>query len=422
MAQSRSCNADEGVNTVRIVELETVRTPLHPNLLFLLLRTDDGLVGLGEAFNGAAAVEAYLHETVADALFALPDVSPELCARSLTPYLGFQGSGAETRGNGAVDFALWDLLGKAAGLPLTRLLGGPVRTPMPVYNTCAGSGYIRDAARQSSDNWGLPTEQVPATENLEDLAGFLHRPRELARSLWDEGIRGMKIWPFDLEAERTNGTDISVGALGEAIGIVEAIREEVGLEMSLMIELHGLWNRPAAEKIMNALVPYQPYWVEDPLRSDAADAMARLAASVDLPIATGETCVGRRGFRPLLESGAVDVATMDLQWTGGLTEARKIATMADAYAIPIAPHDCTGPVTLACSAHLLAGQPNGLVQETVRAFLRTWYRDLVVGVPVVEDGHISLGDEPGHGVGLRDDLPPDAWLRRLKRRPSPTFV
>jgi len=164
---------------------------------------------------------------------------------------------------------------------------------------------------------------------------------------------------------------------------------------------------------MQALVPYQPYWVEDPLRSDATDAFARLAENVDLPIATGETCVGRRGFKPQLESGAIDVATLDIQWTGGLTEARKLAAMADSYAIPIAPHDCTGPVTLACSTHLLTSQPNGLVQETVRAFLRTWYRELVVGVPVVEDGLIHLSDTPGHGVSLRDDLPPGTWVSRV---------
>jgi galactonate dehydratase len=111
----------------------------------------------------------------------------------------------------------------------------------------------------------------------------------------------------------------------------------------------------------------------------------------------------------------VDVVTVDLQWTGGLTEARKIATMADGYAVPIAPHDCTGPVTLACSTHLVTSQPNGLVQETVRAFLRTWYRELVVGVPVVEDGVIAPADEPGHGVGLREDVPPDTWVRRVSR-------
>lgn len=227
----------------------------------------------------------------------------------------------------------------------------------------------------------------------------------------------MKIWPFDLEAADPRDGDLRRGA-GARIGIVEAVRVEVGLEMSLMIELHGLWHRPAAEKIIEALVPYQPYWIEDPLRSDATDAFAQLAASTDLPIATGETCVGRRGFKPLLESGAVDVATVDIAWTGGLTEARKVATLADSYAVPIAPHDCTGPVTLACSAHLLSSQPNGLVQETVRAFLRTWYRELVAGVPVVEDGLIHLGDAPGHGVSLRDDLPTGTWVSRVSSHGS----
>jgi L-alanine-DL-glutamate epimerase-like enolase superfamily enzyme len=417
--RSRSRDDDEGIHDVRIVELETIRTPMHPNVLFVALHSEDGLVGLGEAFNGVGPVETYLHDTAAEVLLGLPSASPELCAHALTPYTGFQGSGAETRGNGAVDLALWDLLGKASGLPLNQLLGGPVRAEMGVYNTCAGSGYIKDAARQTSGNWGLPAPDSTGSvgaEDLEDLDAFLHRPGRLARSLWDEGVRGMKIWPFDLEAERTHGTDVSPAALRDALGIVEAVRAEVGLEMALMVELHGLWNRPCAEKIITALTPYQPYWVEDPLRSDAVDGFARLAADVDLPIATGETCVGRRGFKPLLDAGAVDVATVDIQWTGGLTEARKVAALADTYGVPVAPHDCTGPVTLACSTHLVTSQPNGLVQETVRAFLRTWYPELVTGLPVVEAGTIRLGDAPGHGVSLRDDLPDDAWVRRSSRR------
>ena len=96
--------------------------------------------------------------------------------------------------------------------------------------------------------------------------------------------------------------------------------------------------------------------------------------AVDVPIATGETVVGRRGFLPLLQRGAVDVVTADVQWTGGLTEARRIATLADAFGVPVAPHDCTGPVTFAACVHLVVSQRNGLIQETVRAFLRTWYR------------------------------------------------
>jgi galactonate dehydratase len=186
--------------------------------------------------------------------------------------------------------------------------------------------------------------------------------------------------------------------------VVEAIREATGFEMDLMVELHGPWNRPAATRILKALTPYRPFWVEDPLRPDAVEALDRLAAEVETPIATGETCVGRRGFLPLLQRGAADVVTVDVGWTGGLTEACKVATLADAYGLPVAPHDCTGPVALAACVHLVLSQPNGLVQETVRAFLRTWYPDLVTGLPVVEDGHLATPTEPGLGVQLREGL------------------
>jgi galactonate dehydratase len=136
-----------------------------------------------------------------------------------------------------------------------------------------------------------------------------------------------------------------------------------------------------------------------------------------VPIATGETCVGRRGFLPLLQRGAVDVVIVDVGWTGGLTEARKVATLADAYGVPVAPHDCTGPVALAACVHLVLSQPNGLVQETVRAFLRSWYAELVTDLPVVEDGHIATPTLPGLGVLLREDLAdrPDVERRVTSR-------
>jgi L-alanine-DL-glutamate epimerase-like enolase superfamily enzyme len=123
-----------------------------------------------------------------------------------------------------------------------------------------------------------------------------------------------------------------------------------------------------------------------------------------VPVACGETCVGRRGFLPLLEHGAIDVATVDIHWTGGLTEARKIAWLADTFAVPIAPHDCTGPVSLAAAVHLVSSQANGLVQETVRAFLRTWYSEFADGLPEISDGHIQPTGAPGLGVTLRDGI------------------
>jgi L-alanine-DL-glutamate epimerase-like enolase superfamily enzyme len=384
---------------VRITCLETLRPAIQPNVVLVRLHTDDGLAGIGEAFFSAAVVEAYLHETVAPALVGLDDPAPEPVARILAPYAGYQGAGVEMRGNGAIDLALWDLLGKRAGLPVVDVLGGRVRPDIRIYNTCAGSGYVSQTSRQVAANWGR-TRGRP----YEDLHAFLTDPAGLARELVGEGIPGMKIWPFDEAAERTGGTDISHRELTEAVALVAQIRDAVGDAIDVMIELHGLWDRRAATVICDAVAPYRPYWIEDPLRPDAVDALGRLAADIDVPVAAGETCVGRRGFLPLLREGAIDVATMDVQWTGGLTEARKVAALADTYGVSIAPHDCTGPVSLAACAHLVLSQPNGLIQETVRAFLRTWYGELVTGLPVIRDGTISVSDAPGLGVELCDGL------------------
>ncbi len=384
---------------MRIVRLETLRPARQPNVLLLALHADDGLTGLGESFYAAGAVEAYLHETVAPTLFELPDPAPEAVAKLLAPYAGYQGAGVETRGNGAVDLALWDLLGKRAGLPVAELLGGPVRRQIEVYNTCAGTAYVSSSSRQESSNWGRRPNGA-----YEDLDAFLTRPAALARELVAEGVRGMKIWPFDEAAERSGGTNIAPRELARGVAIVDAIRAAVGIEIDVIVELHGLWNRRGATAICDALTPYRPSWVEDPLRADAVDALARLAADVDVPIGCGETCVGRRGFLPLLQRGAIDVATVDVGWTGGLTEARKVAALADAHGVPVAPHDCTGPVSFAACVQLVLSQPNGLIQETVRAFLRTWYAELVTGLPPVQDGVVSLPPAPGLGVELVNGL------------------
>lgn len=384
---------------MKVTAIETLRPSFQSNLLLLRLHTDEGLIGLGDAFFAAAAVETYLHETVAPVLLGCTDPTPEWAAKTLRPYVGYQGGGVETRANGAVDLALWDLLGKRAGLPVSDLLGGAVRKSVPIYNTCAGPGYVSTTSRQEPANWG-----IDSGGRYEDLDAFLHRPGELAGELADEGIRGMKVWPFDLAADETGGTDITADGLRRGLGVIEAIREAVGTRLDVMVELHGLWNRRAAEKICAAVAPYQPFWVEDPLRADAVDSLAQLAQAVEVPIATGETCVGRRGFLPLLQAGSIDVVTMDVQWTGGLTEARKIASLADTFDVPIAPHDCTGPVTFAACVHLVASQPNGLIQETVRAFLRTWYGVLVEGLPEITDGHIAPSRRPGLGLELHSGL------------------
>jgi galactonate dehydratase len=396
---------------VKIVEIETLRSSVQPNVCIVQLHTDDGISGLGETFYGASAVEAYIHESAAPLLLGKSDPAPELIATLLTPYVGYQGAGVEMRGNSAIDIALWDLMGKATGKPVYELLGGPVRDSIPVYNTCAGSSYIKQQSRQSSDNWGLDLPD-PSGGRYEDLTAFLTRPGELARDLWDQGLRGMKIWPFDRAAEETGGTEIRPAALDAGLAIVAAIRDAVGPDMRLLIECHGLWQLPAAARLVRALEPYDIFWIEDPVRPDNVAALAELARSTSIPIAAGETVCGRRSFRELLQAGAIDIAIVDVAWTGGLTEARKIAALADSFGVPVAPHDCTGPVSLAAAVHLLMSVPNGMIQETCRAFYTGWYTELVTQEPAIEDGIIRPNGGPGLGVELVAGLQQSSTVAR----------
>lgn len=387
---------------MKITKIETFRPLSHPSSLWVEVHDDKGNVGLGESFFSQTVVEEYIHTIAAPLIFASGSVNPESLNLTLTPYVGYQGGGIEVRSLGALDIAVWDLWGKRINATMADSLGGKLQDSVMIYNTCAGSSYMKKTSSQNSKNWGV----AESDENrYEDLQAFLNTPAKLARELSDSGIPGMKIWPFDTAAEESFGNSISQKELEAGVKIIAAIRDEVGMDMDLMIELHGLWNRPTAKRIIDAITPYQPFWVEDPLRPDAVQALAKLRSEISVPIATGETAIGRRQILPLLEKGAVDYLTIDISWTGGLTESRKIASLADLFAVPVAPHDCSGPVALAISTHFSVSQRNGFLQETSRAFINTWYKDFVDGIPKIENGRIFISDTSGHGVTLQP------WVR-----------
>src|SRR5688572_27477157 len=186
---------------MKLAKLETLRLAEFPNLVWLRLHTDDGLAGLGETSFAAESVETYLHEFVAPRVLGRDPLEIERLGRELAGYLGWRGSGVETRALSAFDIALWDLYGKLSNQPLYQLLGGASRDSIRTYNTCAGYRYIRDARQQTSANWGLGAAEGP----YEDLDAFLHRADELAQSLLESGITAMKIWPFDVFAEASGG-------------------------------------------------------------------------------------------------------------------------------------------------------------------------------------------------------------------------
>jgi len=396
---------------MRISRIETLRLDEFPNLLWVKVHTDSDLVGLGETFFGAQAVEAAMHETVASQMLGADPLAIERHSRRLLQnYVGFKSTGAEMRAASAFDIALWDLFGQVTGQPVYQLLGGQCRDTIRAYNTCAGYRYVRAKPVQRTENWGLG--HSPAGP-YEDLEAFLTRADELAESLIAEGYTGMKIWPFDFAAEASNGTDISTVDLRRALEPFEKIRKRVGDRIDIHVELHSLWTLPAAIKIAKAIEPFLPYWFEDPLRPSNLDALLQFRQSTSVWTTASELLSTRWAFRELFEKRAVSVAMLDIGWCGGLSEAKKIATMAESYELPIAPHDCTGPVVLAAGVHLSTASPNTLVQEVVRAFYHGWYQELAIDLPPLHGGYIQPLDKPGIGVRLRPGLAerPDAHVR-----------
>jgi hypothetical protein len=223
-------------------------------------------------------------------------------------------------------------------------------------------------------------------------------------SLLSEGITAMKIWPFDMAAEASDGQYISNADLDTALEPFRKIRSAVGEQMDIMVEFHSLWRLPMAQKIARALRQFNTFWHEDAIRMDSLDLLRQYAKDCEALVCASETLSYKWGFKDYLQTGVAGVVMLDLSWCGGLSEAREIAAMADAWQLPVAPHDCTGPVVWAASSHLSLHAPNALVQESVRAFYSGWYKELVTELPRVHQGMLSLGDKPGLGLELLPDL------------------
>ncbi|NCF28495.1 MAG: mandelate racemase/muconate lactonizing enzyme family protein [Gammaproteobacteria bacterium] len=397
---------------MKVIAVESLRIAERPNLVWVRLRTDEGITGLGESWFGSGPVEADLHDRIAPLLLGEDPGNIEALNRRLRPYVGFFGSGAEMRACSAVDVALWDIAGKAAGKPIHDLLGGALRESIPVYNTCAGPDYVSKTADVRPRNFGLPGDGHQGRV-YEDLDGFMNRADELAAELLDMGIRSMKIWPFDFVDSAADGLDISAAEIATALLPFEKVRESHGTGMRLKAELHGLWSLAAARKIAAALEPMGMDWIEDPVWMDHISDLGKLVQSTKAPIAAGETLGGIGQFDALLQLGGVATAIVDVTWGGGITVARQVAALARAAGKSIAFHDCSGPVTLASSTHLALACPNVVEQEITRAFYHGWYHQLVDAPPPLENGHIRTPPGPGLGLELLPELDgrEDAILR-----------
>jgi galactonate dehydratase len=175
--------------------------------------------------------------------------------------------------------------------------------------------------------------------------------------------------------------------------------------MDIMVEFHSLWSLPMAKKLAERLAEFETYWHEDPFRLDNVGDLKDYARHSKAWVCASETLSFTHAFREYLETKAAGVVMLDLSWCGGISEARKIAAMAEAWHTPVAPHDCTGPVVYAASCHFSLHARNALIQESVRAFYTGWYRELATGIPTMTHGEVTVDlTKPGHGVELLPDL------------------
>lgn len=391
---------------MKITALETLRVAEFQNVLWVRVHTDSGVAGLGETFYGPGAVEAHIHETLAERLLGRDPLRIEALNKEMLALPMAQAStGVEYRAASAIDIALWDLFGKVCGQPVHQMLGGLCWDKIRIYNTCAGYRYVRSENIRPVSNWNVGSGSVAGP--FEDLSAFMTCADRLAESLLESGISAMKIWPFDVPARETHGVYITAEQMRKAVEPFEKIRKAVGDRMEILVEFHGLWNLPVAKQIAKVLKDYKPMWFEDPMSMTSAQAVAEYAHSTDVWVCGSETLGSRFPFKDLLERDAIHVAMVDLCWTGGLTEGRKIAALADTFHRPFAAHDCIGPVGFIAGVHASFSQPNTIIQESVRAFYTGWYNELVTAMPRIEKGFIY----PMEGVGLCVDLQPSFFSR-----------
>jgi L-alanine-DL-glutamate epimerase-like enolase superfamily enzyme len=390
------------------MKISKVRTYAHddfPNVFHVEIETDEGITGLGESYYFASSIAHFTQEFAAPQILGKNPLDREELSKSLTTYVGYNGSGVETRTRSAIDVALWDIESKSKNLPLYKLLGGSSPRKLRVYNTCAGKEYMR-RSNQSSKSWGLDNN----SSDLEDLKAFMSDAGNLARELLSEGINAMKIWPFDIYAEKNWGNEISDQDLDAGLEPLRKIRSAVGKDMDIMVELHALWSPKAARKIMEALTEFEVFWVEDPIFPDLLEDLSSLRGNALPRIAHGETIASEHRVRTLTEKKLIDFLTLDLSWCGGITTGLRMAKTARENGVRIAPHDCTGPVGLLAGAHLSTADSNAAIQETVRSAFRTWYPHLVDGLPAIKDGSLEVSDKPGHGLSLREDFKNSAGM------------
>jgi galactonate dehydratase len=342
------------------------------NLTFVVVSTDEGIEGVGEVrmVNNTQALLGYLEEAIANHVLGADPFTIEALVQRMWRGDYARAGQIEMSGIAAVEIACWDIVGKALGQPVYRLLGGAVRERVPAY----------------ANGW-YTVERTPDEFHA------------AASRVVERGYRGLKLDPFG-----KGSGELTPAELGASLALVEAVRDAIGPDCELFVEMHGRFTPSTAIRVARALERFDPAWIEEPVPPDNLRALAKVASRVNIPVATGERIHARHEFRELLELQAADILQPDPTMCGGIWETRKLAAWAEAYYVLLAPHNVGGPVSTAAALHLGGCIPNFKVLEHFNDFAEEFVVDAAPGVPPLVDGAFALPDGPGLGVTLDEDV------------------
>jgi galactonate dehydratase len=338
------------------------------NLTIVAVQTDDSIEGVGEVrmLNHTDALLGYLHEAVPRHVLGSDPFDVESLVQRMSKSDYARPGEIAMSAIAAVEIACWDIKGKALGQPVYRLLGGAVRDRIKAY----ANGWYQVAR--------VPDEFHAA-----------------ARRVIDRGYRALKMDPFgEAEGELTGSERVL------SLDLAEAVRDAIGPDAELMIEMHGRFTPRAALSLARDLERLNPAWIEEPVPPDNPKGLAWVAARAGVPVAAGERTHVRSEFRELFERQAVDIVQPDITMCGGLWEARKISAWAESYQVLVAPHNVGGAISTAAALHLAACTPNFTIQENFNDFSEDYVLAAAPGNPGVADGHFALPAGPGLGVTM----------------------
>lgn len=345
------------------------------NLVYVKVETDEGVYGVGESrpINKVESTVGYIKDVADRFVIGLDPFDIEMLVRRLTiEDYGKPGEIAMT-GLAMIEMACWDIIGKALNQPVYRLMGGAVRNRIKAY----GNGWYT-------------VERTPQAFHA------------AAKRAVAKGYHALKFDPFGAgcyEMERAEKR--------KTIALVEAVRDAVGPDVEILIEMHGRFNPVTAVEMTAALAPFKPGWVEEPVPPANLPALKKVAdavAPLGVPVATGERLHTLHEYRELFELHAADIIQPDIAHFGGILHTKKLAAWADTYYVLIAPHNVGGPAATAAALHLAACTPNFKIQEHFNDFDEPYVLESAPGLPKVVDGYFDLPAGPGLGVTLDEDV------------------